>query len=82
MTRASLGHTGRKLVAGPGTTTIYALITLAAVLRLFAPLGGGQYLLLLDLAGTAWSAAFGLFVLLYAGPLARPRVTGEAARPI
>src|SRR5262245_29044271 len=29
MTRASLGHTGRALVAGRGTTTIYVLITLA-----------------------------------------------------
>ena len=29
MTRASLGHTGRALIAGPRTTTTYALITLA-----------------------------------------------------
>lgn len=40
MTRASLGHTGRPLSAGPGTTAIYAAITLAALLRLGAPLGG------------------------------------------
>lgn len=38
MTRASLGHTGRALVAGPRMTTIYAPITLAAVLRVLAPL--------------------------------------------
>ncbi len=82
MTRSSLGHTGRPLVAGPGTTMVYVLITLAAVLRLLAPIGGNWYLLLLALAGMAWSAAFGLFVLLYARPLARPRVTGETARPI
>ncbi len=82
MTRASLGHTGRPLVAGPGTVTIYGLVTLAAVLRLLAPLGGAEYLLLLVLAGAAWSGAFGLFVLLYAGPLALPRVTAAGARPI
>jgi len=82
MTRASLGHTGRPLVAGAGTTTIYALITLAAVLRLLAPLASSHYALVLDVAGTVWSAAFALFVLLYAAPLARPRVTGNAVPPI
>jgi uncharacterized protein involved in response to NO len=82
MTRASLGHTGRPLVAGPGTTTIYVLVTLAAILRLLAPLTGAKYLTVLLLAGAAWSGAFGLFVLLYARPLAQPQVKGEAARPI
>jgi uncharacterized protein involved in response to NO len=36
-------------------------------------------MLLLDLAGAAWSGAFGLFVVLYAGPLAQPRVTRTVA---
>ncbi len=44
LTRASLGHTGRPLVAGRGTTTIYVFATLAAILRLLAPLGEDQYL--------------------------------------
>jgi uncharacterized protein involved in response to NO len=82
MTRASLGHTGRPLVAGAGTTTIYVLVTLAAILRLLAPLAGAKYLAALLLAGAAWSGAFGLFVLLYARSLALPGVKGEAARPI
>lgn len=82
MTRASLGHTGRPLVAGRGTTTIYVLVTLAALLRLLAPLGGTHYLALLAAAGAAWSGAFGLFVMLYARPLALPRVKDGAARPI
>ena len=60
MTRASLGHTGRPLVAGHDTTTIYVLVTLAAVLRLLAPLGGAAYIFILSLAGAAWSGAFGL----------------------
>lgn len=67
ITRASLGHTARPLVAGRGITTIYVLITLAAVLRLIAPLALAHYVLLLSAAGTAWSAAFELFVLFY-GP--------------
>lgn len=82
MTRASLGHLGPKLTAGPGTNTIYALITLAAVLRVLSPLAGEQAGLLLPLAGAAWSGAFGLFAILYGGALARPRVEGAAARPI
>jgi uncharacterized protein involved in response to NO len=82
MTRASLGHTGRSLVAGTGTTTIYVLITLAAILRLLAPLGGEYYLPVLTAAGAAWSGAFGLFAVLYAPPLLLPRVTGDGVRPI
>jgi uncharacterized protein involved in response to NO len=81
MTRASLGHTGQALTAGAGTSAIYALVTTAALLRLAAPLAGNLYLPLLSAAGAAWSAAFGLFVLLYARPLASPRVAGEAVRP-
>ncbi|HEU5273929.1 MAG TPA: NnrS family protein [Xanthobacteraceae bacterium] len=81
MTRASLGHTGHALTAGHGTVTIYALVTLAALLRLIAPLGGSEYLGLLALAGAAWSGAFGLFVVLYAPALARPRARSTAPQP-
>jgi uncharacterized protein involved in response to NO len=80
MTRASLGHTGRPLTAGPVTTTIYVLVTSAALLRLAAPFAGVSYLLVLVLAGIAWSGAFGLFALFYGPPLAQPR--GNGARPI
>jgi uncharacterized protein involved in response to NO len=83
MTRAALGHTGRPLVAGVGTTMIYVLVTLAALCRLFAPLAGAQYILALSLAGAAWSGAFGLFALLYLRSLAFRRVEPRATpRPI
>jgi uncharacterized protein involved in response to NO len=82
MSRAALGHTGRPLTAGPGTKAIYVLITLAAVLRVLSPLAGQSAELVLSLAGTSWSAAFGLFAILYGGPLTQPRVTGDMARPI
>jgi uncharacterized protein involved in response to NO len=74
MTRASLGHTGHALTAGPGTIAIYLLVTLAAVLRLLAPLAAPYYLVVLALAGAAWSGAFGLFVLIYGPQLLLPRV--------
>jgi uncharacterized protein involved in response to NO len=76
MTRATLGHTGRSVTAGPGTTAIYVLVTLAALLRLGAPFATTGFLLVLSLATAAWSGAFGLFVLLYAAPLTQPRRTG------
>ncbi len=77
MTRASLGHTGRTLSAGLVTKVIYLLVTLAAVLRLAAPLAGIWMMLTLSLAGTAWCASFGLFVIFYGGPLARPRASDD-----
>lgn len=82
MTRASLGHTGRPLVAGRGTITIYVLITVAAVLRLIAPLDAAHYMLSLTVAGAAWTAAFGLFVLLYGRALAQPRAKLGSSQPI
>jgi uncharacterized protein involved in response to NO len=37
---------------------------------------------MLSIAGTAWSGAFGLFVLLYGRPLSLPRLREENAKPI
>jgi uncharacterized protein involved in response to NO len=82
MTRASLGHTGRPLVAGSGTKVIYALVTLAALLRVLSPFAGAQMMPILWAAGASWAAAFGLFAILYGRVLAQPRATGHAARPI
>lgn len=75
MTRASLGHTGYPLAAGPGTIAIYGLISLAAVVRLLSPLAGSYNLLALATAAAAWSSAFGLFVLFYGPLLLSPRRT-------
>ncbi len=82
MTRASLGHTGRPLTAGPGTKAIYAMVTIAALLRILSPFAGDRVELALWLAGIAWSGAFGLFAIVYGRVLTHPRVYAEAARPI
>ena len=68
MTRATLGHTGRALVAGPGTRAIYAAIVIAACARIAAALLPQWTFVLLHLSAVAWVAAFGSFALLY-GPL-------------
>jgi len=82
MTRASLGHTGRPLTAGPITKIIYGLITAAAVLRFLSPLASDHLELTLWLAGAAWSGAFGLFAVFYGTALAQPRVRDTSATPI
>jgi uncharacterized protein involved in response to NO len=68
MTRASLGHTGRKLKAGFATSAVYICITLGAALRVLAALGVGDYRLGIEAAGFVWALAFAIFVLLY-GPM-------------
>ncbi len=76
MTRATLGHTGRRLSAGPGTTAIYGLVSLAVLARVLAPLMSGSAPILLGLSGFSWIAAFGLFVALYGPLLVLPRRAG------
>lgn len=68
MTRATRGHTGRSLTADPRTVAIYALITLAAVLRVAAPFFPDVYVVLLMSSGASWIGAFSLFVACY-GPM-------------
>ncbi|TFI59669.1 hypothetical protein E2493_03365 [Sphingomonas parva] len=77
MTRASLGHTGRPLVADGWTVAVYVLVTLGALLRVLSPVLPLDYLLLLKIGGAAWGGAFLLFVLAYAPKLAAPRVDGR-----
>lgn len=76
MTRASLGHTGRPLHAGPMTVVIYVLVNLGALLRVFGPVTGLPTNLMLGLAATAWSGAYLLFAALY-GPLLTRRSIDE-----
>jgi len=71
MTRATLGHSGRPLAAGPGTTAIYLLVTLSALIRVAAPLAGTWAMPLTWGAGAAWGAAFFLFVIFYCRLLTR-----------
>ena len=72
MTRASLGHTGHDVAAGPATVAIYALVTLGAVLRVAAPFLDAWYLTVLTAGGLVWSAAFALFAMVYGRLLIAP----------
>ena len=65
MTRTILGHTGRDLTAGIGTTAIFVLLFLGATLRVAAPLLPFDYTPILHAAGTVWAAGYLLFAVIY-----------------
>lgn len=79
MSRAALGHTGRRLAAGKPVTAAYMLLTLAVLVRTFGPaLLPIDYAAVVSIAAFLWSAAFLVFVLVYAPILTRPRVDGRS----
>lgn len=61
MMRASLGHTGRALQAGPALTLAFACVSGAAVVRVAAPTDLGLWT-----AAALWSFGFGIFVWRFA----------------
>lgn len=73
MARATLGHTGRQLHAGSGTTLVFVAIVLATLARFVAALSPEREWLL-HVSATLWILAFFGFVLCYTGALTRPRI--------
>lgn len=77
MSRATLGHTGQRLHAGPGTVAVYLALLASVLLRVGAGIWTGPADLLYQLAGGLWILAFAGFAVLYAPLLARhPRFPG------
>jgi len=76
MTRASLGHTGRERHAGPLTVTIYIMVFLGALVRVFGPATGLTSHLVMGLAAASWSGAYILFAFSY-GPILLRRSLDE-----
>jgi len=78
MTRASLGHTGRPLTVARPTVWAYGLLTAAAVVRVFGPAWLAlPYTVTIAIAAAFWTAAFALFLWVYAPILLKPRVDGK-----
>jgi uncharacterized protein involved in response to NO len=77
MSRASLGHSGRALVAGPATLTVYGLVTAAALSRTLAPWSDAAFAELLAVSAVAWIAGYGLFFAAYLPVWVGPRVDGR-----
>jgi uncharacterized protein involved in response to NO len=74
MTRATLGHTGRELVAGGATWAIYLAAGVAMLTRVAAPALPEASTPLLHLAAAAWILGFSLFAVWYGQMLVRARV--------
>lgn len=76
MTRASLGHTGPRLIAAVPTQVIYLCALIAALARIFAAFEPSRALLYI--AASAWFLAFGGFAVFF-GPLlmGRPPVWAD-----
>ncbi|WP_212524067.1 NnrS family protein [Actibacterium sp. MT2.3-13A] len=79
MARATLGHTGRDLVAGPVLTAAFVLLMAAAAARVagFQDIAPGIDGVLL--AGLLWTAAFALLAWRVIPWLAAPRLARKAA---
>ena len=78
ITRTALGHTGRRLQAGPVETTAYLSLFLAATVRVGVPLLAPSLLVPAALASAAlWSLAFALYLWRYTPWLLRPRADGQ-----
>lgn len=66
ITRASLGHTGREIVADRFVVAIYLMVSAGAALRVAAPFAADWYSAVLVAGGALWSSAFLLFAVRYA----------------
>lgn len=78
MTRASLGHTGRPLIAPRPVVAAYLLVTLAATTRVFGPaLSPEAAIFSTTASGAFWVLAFGIFTAVFAPVLMLPRADGK-----
>lgn len=72
MARATLSHSGRRLIADWRTTAMHLLIAAAALGRVAASLILDLYVPLLWAGGLLWCAAFGFFAVVYGRILVSP----------
>ncbi len=78
MSRASLGHTGRALVVDPTMSLAYLLLLGAGLMRVFGlSVLGLPYPFVIVISACCWTAAFGLFLAIYAPILWLPRADGN-----
>ena len=78
MSRASLGHSGRPLVASIAIVVAYIIVTLAAAIRVFLPVTlPDHYEAAIVVAGLLWSLAFAIFLGVYVPIFLRPRPDGK-----
>jgi uncharacterized protein involved in response to NO len=77
MTRTARGHTGRPLAAGRSEVVAYALVQLAAIVRVLGPLVSANYVATIVVSSMLWSAAFAIYAVRYWPVLTQPRIDGK-----
>lgn len=79
MARVSLGHTGRPLAPARSVAVGFALVNAAAVVRVLVVqlTPDHAYVPLITAAGVLWTAAFAVFLIVYAPILVSPRPDGR-----
>lgn len=78
MTRTSLGHTGRRLLAQHWEALVYLLVAAAAIVRVVVPIASPRSTLAaIVVSAGLWSAAFLLFAVTYGPMLVRSRIDGK-----
>jgi len=79
ISRVSLGHTGHPLSPPKAMTAAYIFIVLAALIRAIGPwILPEKTPLFIDISGTFWLFAFGIFVITYAPMLMSARKDGKS----
>jgi uncharacterized protein involved in response to NO len=78
LTRTARGHTGRPLQASRPEAAAYALVMVAAAVRVLLPLAVPQWLpLALVTSAVAWSLAFAIYLFIYTPWLLQTRLDGK-----
>lgn len=78
MARVSLGHSGRPLEIGKAMVVAFAAINLAAFCRVFGIWFFPSLIMrFLEFSSALWLIAFGIYVVIYAPILLRPRLDGK-----
>lgn len=78
VTRTARGHTGRPLQPSRGEVVAYALVMLAAVLRVLVPaVQPAWYAYALEGAACLWAIAFAIYLVIYTPWLMRTRLDGK-----
>ncbi len=78
VTRTARGHTGRPLQPSRGEVVAYALVMLAAVLRVLVPaVQPAWYTYALEGAACLWAIAFAIYLVIYTPWLMRTRLDGK-----
>jgi uncharacterized protein involved in response to NO len=81
MTRVALRHTGRPLALPSAIVAAYVLIQVAALLRVVGAMTGSGAQPV-TLAGTAWIAAFVIYLACFGAMLVSPSLPRVAANPL